>query len=103
MRISDLISDVCSSVLLGLLRTPLPQEASLIETRLYKHDRLMVALPKTHALARQRSIAPKQLAGESFVAFSREKVPAAHAPLISACNDAAFSPDITKDERKRCV
>src|SRR3546814_2563097 len=97
MRISDLISDVCSSVLLGLLLTPLPQEASLIETRLYKHDRLMVALPKTHALARLRSIALKQLAGESFVAFSREKVPAAHAQLISACNKAGSYPDLEQE------
>jgi len=82
---------------LGLLRTPLPQEAALIETRLYKHDRLMVALPRTHSLAGQRRIALRQLAGESFVAFSREKVPAAHAQLISACNEAGFYPDIEQE------
>lgn len=82
---------------LGLLRTPLPQEAAPIETHLYKRDRLMVALPKSHALAGKRSIALKQLAGESFVAFSREKVPAAHAQLISACTEAGFYPDIEQE------
>src|SRR5690606_14759728 len=81
---------------LGLLRTPLPREAAQIATCLYKHDRLMVALPKSHPLAGQRSIALRQLAGESFVAFSREKVPAAHAQLISACSAAGFHPDIAQ-------
>src|SRR3546814_10944339 len=57
----------------------------------------MVALPKSHALAGKRSIALKQLAGESFVAFSREKVPAAHAQLISACTEAGFYPDIEQE------
>src|SRR3546814_957431 len=42
-------------------------------------------------------LALKQLAGESFVAFSREKVPAAHAQLISACTEAGFYPDIEQE------
>lgn len=82
---------------LGLLRTPLAEQTSLIETRLYARDTLMVALPKTHPLSRQKSVKLKQLARESFVAFSKEKVPAAHAQLISACSTAGFYPDIAQE------
>jgi DNA-binding transcriptional LysR family regulator len=82
---------------LGLLRTPLPLEAVQIDTCLYKRDRLMVALPKTHPLAARKTIALKQLAHESFVSFSKEKVPTAHAQLISACATAGFSPNIEQE------
>ncbi|KAA0889317.1 LysR family transcriptional regulator [Pusillimonas sp. ANT_WB101] len=82
---------------LGLLRTPLVQEASFIETRLYRHDHLMAALPKTHALAGQKSVSLRQLSHESFVSFSREKVPTAHAQLIAACAAANFYPHIEQE------
>lgn len=82
---------------LALLRTPLPQEASLIDTCLYKRDHLMAALPKTHPLAGQKTIALKQLAHESFIAFSKEKVPTAHAQLISACATANFYPKVEQE------
>jgi DNA-binding transcriptional LysR family regulator len=81
----------------GLLRTPLYREEPLIETRIYRHDELMVALPKNHPLAESKEIALKQLAHESFVAFSKEIVPAAHAQLISACCDAGFYPKIEQE------
>ncbi|SAI39883.1 LysR family transcriptional regulator [Bordetella ansorpii] len=81
----------------GLLRTPLPVEAPQIETRPYQRDVLMVALSRSHPLAGRASIELKQLAGESFVAFSREKVPAAHAQLIAACATAGFYPAIEQE------
>ncbi|NYT35408.1 LysR family transcriptional regulator [Allopusillimonas soli] len=82
---------------LGMLRTPLPDETGLFDTLLYKHDRLMAAVPVNHRLAAQPAIALRQLARESFVAFSREKVPTAHAQLISVCASAGFSPDIEQE------
>lgn len=82
---------------LGLLRTPLAQKTSLIQTHLYAHDKLMVALPKKHPLSGQKTIGLKQLAHESFVAFSKEKVPAAHAQMIAACSTAGFYPDIAQE------
>lgn len=82
---------------LGLLRTPLPQEAAQIETRLYKRDRLMAALPGTHPLAGRKTIELRQLAHESFVSFSKEKVPTAHAQLIAACATANFYPNIEQE------
>ncbi|ANN69472.1 hypothetical protein BAU08_07165 [Bordetella bronchialis] len=81
----------------GMLRTPLPQEGAMIRTRLYQYDRLMAALPMQHPLAGRKRIALRQLAGDSFVAFSRDKVPAAHAQLISACATAGFHPRIEQE------
>ncbi|WP_345589852.1 LysR family transcriptional regulator [Verticiella sediminum] len=81
----------------GLLRTPLPYQATDIETRLYRYDRLMAALPKAHPLAGRQIIDLRELARESFVAFSRERIPAAHAQLISACASAGFYPDIEQE------
>ncbi|HTK01410.1 MAG TPA: LysR family transcriptional regulator [Bordetella sp.] len=81
----------------GLLRTPLPQEGAMIQTRLYQYDRLMAALPMHHPLSGRKRIALRQLAQDSFVAFSRDKVPAAHAQLISACATAGFHPRIEQE------
>jgi DNA-binding transcriptional LysR family regulator len=81
----------------GLLRTPLPKEYSMISTYLYRRDRLMVALPENHPLTKQESVALSQLANETFIAFSKEKVPTAHAQLISLCAEAGFYPHIAQE------
>ncbi|WP_083228667.1 LysR family transcriptional regulator [Bordetella sp. H567] len=81
----------------GLLRTPLPQEGAMIHTRLHQYDRLMAAVPLHHPLAGRKRIALRELAQDSFVAFSRDKVPAAHAQLISACATAGFHPRIEQE------
>lgn len=57
----------------------------------------MAAVPISHPLANQQAIALRQLAGESFVAFSREKVPTAYTQLNSVCAAAGFSPDIEQE------
>jgi DNA-binding transcriptional LysR family regulator len=82
---------------LGMLRTPLPREGAMFETLLYKHDRLMAALPASHPLAGRKAVALRELARESFVSFSREKVPSAHAHLVSACAAAGFTPNIEQE------
>ncbi|MFC4273899.1 LysR family transcriptional regulator [Achromobacter aloeverae] len=81
----------------GMLRTPLPVAAPQIQTRFHKRDVLVVALPRSHPLAGRKRIDLRQLAGESFVSFSREKVPAAHAQLISVCGAAGFHPNIEQE------
>ncbi|ALM86127.1 LysR family transcriptional regulator [Bordetella sp. N] len=81
----------------GMLRTPLPSVAAQIQTRFYQRDELVVALSRNHPLAGRKRIDLRQLAGESFVAFSREKVPAAHAQLISVCGAAGFYPNIEQE------
>jgi DNA-binding transcriptional LysR family regulator len=81
----------------GLLRLPLPGGTEELETRPYKRDQLMAALHRDHPLAGEASIDLLELANEPFVAFSREKIPAAHAQLISACVDAGFYPEIDQE------
>jgi DNA-binding transcriptional LysR family regulator len=81
----------------GMLRTPLADDETLLASMCYQHDRLMCALPHTHRLAKRKSVALKELAHESFVAFTRQHVPAAHAQLISACATAGFYPQIDQE------
>lgn len=81
----------------GMLRTPLANDEKLLTSMRYQYDRLMAALPHTHRLARQKSIALKDLQYESFVAFARQHVPAAHAQLIAACATAGFYPRIDQE------
>jgi len=81
----------------GMLRTPLPRESQQILTQFHKHDQLMAALPRHHRLARKNRIDLSELAGDTFAAFSKEKIPAAHAQLITACAAAGFSPDIEQE------
>jgi len=81
----------------GLLRTPLASQAPGVKTRFYARDRLMVALSVNHPLSSRKRISLRELAQESFVAFSRERVPAAHAQLIAACMEAGFYPNIEQE------
>lgn len=81
----------------GMLRTPLADDETLLSSMRYQHDRLMAALPHTHRLAHRKSISLKDLEHESFVAFARQHVPAAHAQLISACAIAGFHPRIDQE------
>ena len=81
----------------GMLRTPLAEEETILESMCYQHDRLMAALPCTHRLADRPSISIKELEYDSFVAFARHHVPAAHAQLISACTSAGFYPRIDQE------
>lgn len=98
MTTKDQLEQLKSRLLdVGILRTPLPQENTMISTRLYKRDRLMAALPRSHPLATQKAIHLKQLAHESFIAFSKEKVPTAHAQMITVCAEAGFYPDIAQE------
>src|SRR5690606_41871272 len=58
---------------------------------------LMAALPRSHPLATQKAMHLKELAHESFIAFSKEKVPTAHAQMITVCAEAGFHPDIAQE------
>jgi len=81
----------------GMLRTPLAKDETLLASVPYQHDWLMAALPHNHRLARRKAISLRDLEHESFVAFARQHVPAAHAQLISACATAGFYPRIDQE------
>jgi DNA-binding transcriptional LysR family regulator len=82
---------------LGFSR-PLPLErGSDFEEELVYTDHLVVALPAAHALAKQRVIRLKTLAGEPFVQFHREGAPGLFDEVISVCRRAGFSPGIVSE------
>jgi DNA-binding transcriptional LysR family regulator len=70
-----------------------------IVTRPLTQDRLAVALPATHALARARRVRLRQLADEAFVMFSRQVSPVYFDSIIAGCQAQGFSPRILHDVR----
>jgi DNA-binding transcriptional LysR family regulator len=78
----------------GLSRSlPPERRTSFNETTIYT-DYLMVALPGTHPLAKERAIKLKNLADEPFVLFHRLGNPSAFDEIVAICRRAGFSPRI---------
>ena len=84
----------------GLLRTPLEPAPTGIATQWHARDRLVAALPARHPLAARPRLAVGDLRDESFVAFSREKVPAVYRQLLAVCESAGFLPAIAQECRQ---
>lgn len=62
-------------------------------------DRLMVAMPRTHAMARRARIRLASLADEDFVMFSRQLSPVHFDSLVASCRSHGFSPRILHEVR----
>jgi len=60
-------------------------------------DQLVIALPETHPLAKQKVIRLKNLAGEPFVQFHRRGAPGLFDEVIASCRRAGFSPRIINE------
>ena len=58
---------------------------------------LAVMLPAAHALAKQKVIRLKSLAGEPFVQFHRKGAPALFDEVVATCRRAGFSPRIVNE------
>lgn len=82
---------------LGFSR-PLPAaRRSEFEEEVVYTDRLAIALPSSHALASQRVVRLKSLAGEPFVQFHRKGAPGLFDEIIGVCRRAGFSPRIVNE------
>ena len=57
----------------------------------------VIAVPRSHALAKQRSVRIKALAAESFIAFPAAEGAGFVAALLSACKAAGFSPKVVQE------
>jgi DNA-binding transcriptional LysR family regulator len=57
-------------------------------------DRLCIALPPTHALAREKVVDLLGLAGEPFVQFHRQGAPMLYDEAMATCRRAGFSPNV---------
>jgi len=58
---------------------------------------VILALPKTHALAGRSRLALAALAGEAFVGFPRVVAPEMFDDIIASCRRAGFSPRIVQE------
>ena len=62
-------------------------------------DRMVVALPREHRLAKQAHIRLASLAEESFIMFSRRVSPVSFDSVVSSCQARGFSPRIVHEVR----
>src|SRR2546427_10226243 len=82
---------------LGFTRTLPPDRRSQFDEELVYTDRLVIALPATHALAKKKIVHLKTLAGEPFVQFHRIGAPSLFDEAIGVCRRAGFSPRIVNE------
>ena len=67
-----------------------------LKSVLIHREPLLAAMSRKHRFASQRRIALSELAGEQMVLFPRRLAPRFHDELVSACQDAGFSPRVSK-------
>jgi len=80
---------------IGFIRPPVHHEALEVETIL--REPFLVALPENHSLASQAEIPLKALSKESFVLFPRHLGPGFYDQVVSLCQQAGFSPDVSQE------
>jgi DNA-binding transcriptional LysR family regulator len=83
---------------IGLIRPPVIASKSLT-MQVIAREPLVVVLPQTHRLARQKKISPKALAGEPFLQVPRHLAPGFYDQFISICTGAGFFPQIVQEAR----
>ena len=57
----------------------------------------MVALPDTHELANNSNVSLRSLKNEPFILFPRILAPGLYDLIISLCQQAGFSPNVTQE------
>ncbi|MBD0263774.1 MAG: LysR family transcriptional regulator [Tolypothrix sp. Co-bin9] len=60
-------------------------------------ESLMVALPDTHLLANNSNVSLRALKSEPFILFPRLLAPGLYDLIISLCQQAGFSPNVTQE------
>jgi DNA-binding transcriptional LysR family regulator len=72
------------------------EEKNLVQDRIYR-DRLMLAVPETHSLAKTGQVRLEKYAGEDFVMFKRSEAPKLVDEMIQLCAQAGFTPQIVSE------
>lgn len=80
----------------ALLRTPLFDECGA-ELLTIESDRFVLAVHPTNPLAQHDSVTLAELADQSFIVYSREKVPAMHAVVMLAFRHAGIAPKVVQE------
>ena len=90
------IADLRSGMLdVGFLREAPPRDSDLAHSTIYREP-LIALLPRSHALAQRSSIAPGELAQESFVTFHEASGPAFYQRILRVCHIAGFMPHVAQ-------
>ena len=71
-------------------------ERNLTQERIYR-DRLMLAVPDSHALAGAGKVRLARFAGEDFVMFKRSEAPKLADAMTQLCASAGFTPQIVSE------
>ena len=79
---------------LGIIGLDLPEPHEELEVAVMTEERLVVALPLDHPLARRRKLTLAELAKEKFIFTSRANAPAYNPWLVALCEQAGFTPKV---------
>lgn len=71
-------------------------EKNFIQERIYR-DRLMLAVPKAHSLARAKHVQLEKCASEEFVMFKRSEAPEMVDQMTQFCVKAGFTPQVVSE------
>lgn len=82
----------------GFLHPPI--DVSFLKLFPLPAEKLVVALPQTHPLARQKHLSLKSLAGEPFILHPRYEGPVLYDQILTLCRKAGFEPRIVHEEVK---
>jgi DNA-binding transcriptional LysR family regulator len=80
----------------GLIRTPLLQDASVALEPLYKEVLILLA-PRSHRLGKTDRVRLEDLRDEPFVLYDRVLVPNLFGQTIMACEAAGFLPNVVEE------
>ena len=76
----------------GLPRPVLSHSDGRLQTFLLRNERLCVALPRSHAWSRRKSIPWRELAGEPLIVLARREGAGLHDEILAGCRTAGFTP-----------
>lgn len=79
----------------GFVRPPIEEDTFNFE--IIFQESLIVALPETHPLANESYIYLRSLDREAFILFPRLLAPGLYDLIISLCQQAGFSPNVTQE------
>jgi DNA-binding transcriptional LysR family regulator len=82
---------------IGILHSPPLDAARWLRVEPIYAEPVILALPKTHPLAKRSRVALASLADEPFVGFPRVVAPEIYDDIIASCRRAGFSPRIVQE------
>lgn len=87
-----------AEIQLAVLRPP--RAGSQLSLHEIGRERLLVALPSGHRLARMRQVPVEELGSEGWVLFPRLLSPGLHDHLLGICHKAGFTPRVVQEVRE---